>query len=82
LYDGKYIHVKQNSFYKGVIFKINDYIKLETISEEDCEKAAKILAKNAPKAGFENILYFDLDEKTITRFNHEKIRDLHVLLPN
>lgn len=82
LYDGKYIRVKQNSFYKGVLFKINDYIKLETISEEDCEKAAKILAKNAPKAGFENILYFDLDEKTITRFNHEKIRDLHVLLPN
>jgi len=80
-YDDKYIRVKNTVIYKGILFKINDYIKLETISEEDCEAAARILAKNAPKEGFENILYFDLDEKTITRFNHEKIRDIHILLP-
>ncbi len=81
LYNKGLIYVKKDTIYKGIVLQRNDFMKVETVFEEDCIAAAKILAKNAPKNGFENIVFFDLDEKTITRFNHEKINDIHAILP-
>lgn len=79
--DSPFVRVINPIVYKGIAFEKNDYIKIESINSEACMKAAEILKENAPKEGYLDIIFFDLDEHTINHFNHEKITDIYDLLP-
>lgn len=79
--DTPFVRVTKTTVYKGIAFDQNDYIKIEAVTPAMCLEAASILDKNAPKDGYRNIIFYDLDEHTINRFPHEKITDIYDLLP-
>lgn len=79
--DSCYVTVKQTGVYKGIDFNQGDSIKVESVQPDDCFEAARILESNAPSNGYEEVIFFDLDEHNIDHFNHDKITDIYTLLP-
>jgi len=79
--DSPYVYIRTPMVFRGIAFEQNDYIKIEEVNSNECIEAAEILNKNAPDNGYEDIIFYDLDEHTINHFPHEKITDIYNLLP-
>ncbi len=79
--DSCFVYVKTTGVYKGIQFQQGDSIKVESVQPEECIEAATILKDHAPDKGYEEIIFFDLDEHNIDHFDHDKITDIYQLLP-
>ncbi len=67
--------VKKGQYIGGYYFRENDEIKLEGISPELCQQAAKQIAKYL-KTPPKHIIFYDLDQLNLNRFDHEQINQI------
>jgi hypothetical protein len=73
--DGFSYKVKKGQYIGGYYFKEHDEVKIEAISPDLCQQAAKQVAKHL-KTPPENIIFYDLDSYNFTHFDNEKINQI------
>jgi hypothetical protein len=66
---------KKGQYLSGYYFRENDEIKLEIISAELCQQAAKQVAKHLKKKP-QHIIFYDLDQQNLNRFDNEQINQI------
>ncbi len=67
--------VKKGQYIGGYYLRENDEIKLEIISSKLCQQAAKQVAKHL-KTSPEHIIFYDLDQQNLSRFDYEQINQI------
>ncbi len=67
--------IKKGQYIGGYYLRENDEIKVDIISPELCQQAAKQVAKHLKRPP-EHLIFYDLDQHNLSRFDHEQINQI------
>lgn len=79
--DPDHAKVLQSHYFSGEYVYAGDELRLEYITPEMLEKAARIVAKHAPEKGFRRLLYYHLSETTAQKFPIDELEENCRILP-